>query len=274
MRRTARVCVRRGDLRGSVGTGHAVGRTGRRRRHDYLQPVGLQRDHRQGRLPPPAGQGQVGFTGGGLRLRRRRRRRIHYRPSVRRPQPDSRKWRAARRKPAVQKRPDHIRNRRQPPHVRAPAHASGRKRAGLLHDHVQHAPSDHAADPPDTCAAVRAGRRGRAGRALRGDTEHAGRRPCKAHRTRPRTYRSRGHIGRTGFEPGADSGGARDGRAGPAAQRRDSDNHAVLWHDGAHQVQRRAVDRADRRTASAHRHNRVSAPALQGHRPERDPSWT
>ena len=86
------------------------------------QPVGQQRGHRQGRLPPAARRQPVGPLHRRLRLRLVRRRRIDHRRRLRRPLPDRRERHAAGRVAALPARRAPARRRRRPrPPARRPA---------------------------------------------------------------------------------------------------------------------------------------------------------
>ena len=82
--------VRRGNLRGYVGSGRPVAASGSGRRPDTFQPLGIARSAGQAQLPAHAGQIAIGPDPVGLHLLFGRLRRIFDRPGIRRQRPDRR----------------------------------------------------------------------------------------------------------------------------------------------------------------------------------------
>ena len=125
--------ARRRNLRGPVGAHPAQFEPGPGRGHGARQPVGQQRGHRQGRLPPATGGQPVRTVHGRLRLRLLRRLGIDHGRGVRRPLPDRRERRAPGRVaplPARRRAADRRRRSRPPPRGPRP-HQQFRRRPAL-----------------------------------------------------------------------------------------------------------------------------------------------
>ena len=230
---------RRGDLRGSVGDGIAVGKAGGGGRDGDRQPLGVERDRREGRIPPHARESCLREVRRGIHLLRRGHRRIEHRRRLFRALPDRVERGDPRRKRTLRRRRSHNGRRRCRASPARPAQdeyleGKRRRRPVLLPrrpgDRPRRRDRPPALHPEGGC---------RPPRRLLPHPRHPGARAREAHPGCARLDLRDRALRRPRLDAGAHRVGAGDGSSGPGAQRHPRADHALLRHDRADPLERR-----------------------------------